>query len=114
MGPAAAGKTGLSEALLARAGAIGAAGTLERDSTVSDFDPLERKMQHSLNAAVMHFTSAGTRVVVLWFCSPSARIAIGLALPSMAGRHAWAFDDTVQEYWNVCTALNLPTKLRTT
>ena len=62
VGPAAAGKTSLTEALLARAGAIGSAGTLERGSTVSDFDPLERKMQHSLNAAVMHLTHRGTRI----------------------------------------------------
>jgi elongation factor G len=62
VGPAAAGKTSLAEALLVKAGAIGAPGTLERGSTVSDFDPLERKMQHSLNAAVMHFKHAGTRV----------------------------------------------------
>jgi hypothetical protein len=52
--PAAAGKTSLAEALLHRQGAIGAAGSVERGSTVSDFDPLERRMQHSLNSAVMH------------------------------------------------------------
>ena len=33
-----------------KAGAIGAPGSLERGTTVSDFDPLERRMQHSLNA----------------------------------------------------------------
>ena len=60
--PPAAGKTSLAEALLARAGAIAAPGTLERGSTVSDFDPLERRMQHSLNAAVMHLHHADTRV----------------------------------------------------
>ena len=54
VGPSAAGKTSLAEALLHRAGVIGAPGTLERGSTVSDFDPLERRMQHSLNAAVLH------------------------------------------------------------
>ena len=43
VGPAAAGKTSLAEALLCRAGAIGAPGSLERGSTVSDFDPLERQ-----------------------------------------------------------------------
>ena len=42
----------LSEALLHRAGAIGAPGSLERGTTVSDFDPMERKAQHSLNAAL--------------------------------------------------------------
>ena len=50
VGPAAAGKTSLAEALLAAAGAIVTPGTLERGTTVSDFDPLERRMQHSLNA----------------------------------------------------------------
>ncbi len=62
VGPAAAGKTSLAEALLHRAGMIAAPGSLERGSTVSDFDPLERRMQHSLNAAVMHLQHAGTRV----------------------------------------------------
>ena len=36
VGPAAAGKTSLAEALLHAAGAIGAQGTLERGATVSD------------------------------------------------------------------------------
>jgi elongation factor G len=62
VGQAAAGKTCLAEALLWRAGAIGAPGSLERGSTVSDFDPLERKAQHSLNSSLMHFQHAGTRV----------------------------------------------------
>jgi elongation factor G len=48
VGPAAAGKTSLAEALLHRAGMIATPGSLERGSTVSDFDPLERRMQHSL------------------------------------------------------------------
>jgi elongation factor G len=33
-----------------KAGAIGARGSIERGNTVSDHDPLERRMQHSLNA----------------------------------------------------------------
>ena len=51
VGQPAAGKTSLTEALLWKAGAIGAPGSLERGSTVSDFDPLERKVGHSLNSA---------------------------------------------------------------
>ena len=62
VGQAAAGKTSLAEALLARAGAIGAAGSLERGSTVSDFDPLERKAQHSLNSSLMHLVHDETRI----------------------------------------------------
>ncbi|TMH31119.1 MAG: elongation factor G [Betaproteobacteria bacterium] len=56
VGQTAAGKTSLVEALLWKAGAIGAPGSLERGTTVSDFDPMERRVQHSLNASLMHFT----------------------------------------------------------
>src|SRR5881392_2548688 len=62
VGQTAAGKTSLVEALLWKAGAIGAPGSLERGTTVSDFDPMERRAQHSLNAAVMHFNHHDTRV----------------------------------------------------
>ena len=62
VGQAAAGKTSLTEALLVAAGAIGSPGSLERGSTVSDFDPLERKVGHSLNSALVHFQHADTRV----------------------------------------------------
>ncbi len=81
VGPQGSGKTSLAEALLVRAGAIGAAGSLERGSTVSDFDPLERKMQHSLNAAVLHLDHAGTRIHLI--DTPGASDFIGQALPAL-------------------------------
>lgn len=62
VGGGAAGKTTLAEALLHRAGMIGAAGSVERGSTVSDFDPLERQAQHSLNSALLHLNHRGTRI----------------------------------------------------
>lgn len=62
VGQTAAGKTSLVESLLWKAGAIGAPGSLERGTTVCDFDPLERKAQHSLNAAVLHFHWKETRI----------------------------------------------------
>jgi len=62
VGQTGSGKTSLAEALLFKAGAIGAPGSLERGTTVSDFDPMERRAQHSLNAAVMHFDHRNTRV----------------------------------------------------
>ncbi len=62
VGAAASGKTSLAEALLFQAGAIGAQGSLERGATVSDHDPLEKRMQHSLNASVMHMVHAGVRI----------------------------------------------------
>ena len=62
VGQTGAGKTSLAEALLCQAGAIGAPGSLERGTTVSDFDPMERRARHSLNSAVLHLTHRGTRV----------------------------------------------------
>jgi elongation factor G len=62
VGHGASGKTTLAEALLQKAGAVTAPGTVERGSTVSDFDPLEKSWQHSLRASVLHFETQGTRV----------------------------------------------------
>lgn len=81
VGPSAAGKTSLVEALLHRAGATGAIGSLERGSTVSDFDPLERRMQHSLNSAVMHLNHANTRIHVI--DTPGGADFLGQSLPAL-------------------------------
>jgi elongation factor G len=62
VGQTAAGKTSLVESLLWKAGAIGAPGSLERGTTVSDFDPMERRVQHSLNASIVHFDRHEMRV----------------------------------------------------
>ncbi|MEO7199194.1 MAG: elongation factor G [Dokdonella sp.] len=51
-GHAGAGKTCLMEALLLAGRSIAAAGSIERGSTVSDFDPLEKERQHSTLAAI--------------------------------------------------------------
>jgi elongation factor G len=81
VGPSAAGKTCLAEALLQRSGAIGAAGSLERGSTVSDFDPLERRMQHSLNSSVMHLSHADTRIHFI--DTPGGADFLGQSLPAL-------------------------------
>jgi elongation factor G len=62
VGHAGSGKTTLAEALLHQAGAIAAAGSVQRGNTVCDFDPLEKTHQHSLYAAVAHFNHGGVRV----------------------------------------------------
>ncbi len=62
VGQAASGKTSLAEALLCKAGAIGAPGSLERGSTVSDFDPMERRVLHSLHSALMHLQHQDVRI----------------------------------------------------
>jgi elongation factor G len=81
VGPAAAGKTSLAEALLHKAGAINTPGSLERGTTVSDFDAMERKMQHSLAASIMHFEHGGLRVHMI--DTPGSGDFIGHALPPL-------------------------------
>ncbi|MCT9809548.1 elongation factor G [Acidovorax sp. Be4] len=81
VGAAAAGKSSLAEALLYKAGAIGACGSIERGSTVSDHDPLERRMQHSLNASVMHLTHAGTRIHLI--DTPGGPDFLGQSMPAL-------------------------------
>jgi len=55
VGQAGSGKTLLTEALLLQASAIRAKGSLQRGTTVSDFDPQERRLQHSLDTAICSF-----------------------------------------------------------
>jgi elongation factor G len=62
VGQGGSGKTTLAEALLLASGAIKESGTVERGTTVSDFDPLERTWQHSLRASVLHLDTQDTRV----------------------------------------------------
>lgn len=76
LGPTGSGKTTLTEALLAAAGAIGVAGSVERGDTVSDFDPQEKAMGHSLHAALVHLEWAGH-----W-----ANLLDTPGLPDLAGR----------------------------
>jgi len=51
-GHPAAGKTTLFEALLQAGGTLQTAGSVERGSTVSDFDPMEKQRGHSMDAAI--------------------------------------------------------------
>lgn len=76
LGHAGCGKTTLVEALLAAAGEIGAAGSVERGDTVSDFDPQEKAMGHSLHASLLHLEWAGHWINLL--DTPG--------LPDLAGR----------------------------
>jgi elongation factor G len=54
LGHAGCGKTSLLEALLAAAGTLGAAGSTLKGDTVSDFDPLEKALGHSVNSSMAH------------------------------------------------------------
>jgi elongation factor G len=65
VGQAGAGKTLLAEALLAQSGAIRTKGSLARGTTVCDFDPQEKSLLHSLDAAICGFETQGKRVNVV-------------------------------------------------
>ncbi|HZM37250.1 MAG TPA: elongation factor G [Burkholderiales bacterium] len=81
-GQAGAGKTTLAEALLAKAGVIPAAGSVERGSTVCDYTPLEKQLQHSLKLAVASFDHKDTKIYLL--DTPGYPDFLGHALPATA------------------------------
>jgi elongation factor G len=83
VGHGGAGKTTLTEVLLAKAGAITSAGSVEKGSTVCDFDPLEKQYQHSLNAAAVHLQHRDTRVHLI--DTPGLPDFIGRAIGALPG-----------------------------
>ncbi len=62
VGHGAAGKTSLTEALLYATGTIPAKGSIDKGSTVADFDAQEKEAGHSLNSAVVNFGYEETRI----------------------------------------------------
>src|SRR5262249_48426510 len=62
VGQAGAGKTLLAESLLTESGAVRSRGSLERGTTVCDFDPQEQEVRHSLDAALVHVDVGPCRV----------------------------------------------------
>ena len=81
VGPSAAGKTSLVEALLCKAGTLKTPGSVERGSTVSDYDPLEKSALRSLNTALVHFEHRGIRTHLI--DTPGAPDFLGQSLPAL-------------------------------
>jgi elongation factor G len=81
-GQSGAGKTSLAEALLAKAGAIPAPGSVERSTTVCDYTALEKQLQHSLKLAVASFDFKDTKIHLL--DTPGYPDFLGHALPATA------------------------------
>ena len=82
-----AGKTTLFEALLHAGGAIQAAGSIERGSTVSDFAPQERARGHSIDAAIAgidHRAGDGGRVRINMLDTPGYPDFRGTALSALS------------------------------
>ena len=82
VGQSGAGKTTLAEALLAGSGTIPAAGSVERGSTVCDYTPLEKQLQHSLKLAVASFDFQDHRIHLL--DTPGYPDFLGQSLPALA------------------------------
>jgi elongation factor G len=61
-GHSGAGKTTLVEALLAATGVIPEPGSVERGTTVCDYDALEKEQQHSLDVAITGFNAHGKHI----------------------------------------------------
>ena len=101
VGHAGSGKTLLTETLLHRAGAITAPGTIERGSTVSDFDALEKQHQHSLYSTPVHFEHRGARVHLI--DTPGLPDFLGQAMSSLQAV------DTVIVVINAQTGIELST-----
>lgn len=62
VGHGSAGKTLLVDALLHKSGVINAIGSIERGTTVSDFDPQEKQHQHSLESAIVSMDYHGGHI----------------------------------------------------
>jgi len=102
VGHGAAGKTTLAEALLARAGAIKSTGSVERGSTVCDYDPLEKTYGHSLNAALVNFAWRDTHIHLI--DTPGYPDFAGQAIAALAAV------DTAAVVINAQTGIELATR----
>jgi len=82
VGQGGAGKTTLIESLLERTGAIGAAGSVERGSTVCDYDPREKEHGHSVKLAVTNMSHDGKLIQLL--DTPGYLDFVGQSLPALS------------------------------
>ena len=82
VGHAGAGKTTLAETLLARTGAIAAPGSVEKGSTVCDFDPLEKSSGHSINASLVNFAHENVHIHLI--DTPGYPDLVGQAVSALA------------------------------
>ncbi len=83
VGHGGAGKTTLAEALLFKAGAVAAKGSVEKGSTVCDFDAQEKSAGHSLNSALVNFAAEGIHVHLI--DTPGYPDFAGQATAALAG-----------------------------
>src|SRR5262245_18962709 len=81
LGHAGSGKTSLSEAMLHRCGAIGRLGSVDTESTVSDFEPESRAHRHSTTSTLLFATHDGRELNLI--DTPGVPDFIGHALAAL-------------------------------
>ncbi len=102
VGHGGAGKTTLAEALLAAAGAIKTPGSVDRGTTVCDFDPQEKTAGHSLQSALANFAWRDTHVHLI--DTPGYPDFLGQSVGALAGA------DTALVVINAQTGIELATE----
>jgi elongation factor G len=82
VGHAAVGKTTLFEALLHAGGVIGAPGSVERGTTVSDYEPMEKERKQSLNSVIASIDRGDCHINLI--DTPGAQDFRGATLTALA------------------------------
>ncbi len=109
-----AGKTTLAEALLASAGAIPRQGSVDRGTTVCDFEPEEAARQLSVSVAIAPFTVEGVKVNLLdapGYADFAAEMRTALSLSDLAVVVVSATDGVqaqTEDAWRAAAALGIP------
>jgi elongation factor G len=109
-----AGKTTLAEALLAVSGAIPRQGSVERGTTVCDFEPEETSRQLSVGSAIAPFVLDGVKVNLMdtpGYADFAADALAAMALSDLAIVVVSATDGVqaqTEEAWRTAATLGLP------
>ncbi len=109
-----AGKTALAEALLAATGTIPRLGSVEKGTTVCDFEPEETQRQLSVSLAIAPFELDGIKINLFdvpGYADFSAELAIALAVTDLAIVVVSASDGVqgqTEDAWRAAAALGSP------
>ncbi|HXQ19238.1 MAG TPA: elongation factor G [Acidimicrobiales bacterium] len=114
VGHHAAGKTALAEALLAATGTIPRQGSVEKGTTVCDFEPEEVHRQLSVSFAAAPFTHEGVKVNLLdvpGYADFASEMAMALAVTDLAVIVVSGSDGVqaqTEDAWRAAAALGMP------